>query len=567
MLTKDSPSGPSNFQFMKPFERTIKKMWKQRVKDLTFSRKILLLSFFITFVIVLSTAGFTFCYESKKLTNQLTDRARGIASLWSVTIQADEVLKAIDDNDVNSPTLQRLNNLVGQIQKRNAKYLEGYIMEANIKNGNELKFLAVPRADQTLEINSFRTYKAGPEFLTAFKRAITEKKVTSSSHYHDRYGGWITAFQPILDDDGKVIAVLAVDVDASTIDHFKQKIAVYLLFSILIITMLIYFILRWGLNKVLEPVYEIISGIDAVSSGNFDVKVNISNQSDMGRLGQKFNQMTAQLTVLLERLSDTYREFGAIPVNIDSIHRVEEAIDEMEKIIAKTKIQKELQRAEKMNAIGQLAASVAHEIRNPMTVVRGFLQIFLSKDHLSNTEISYIQLMLDEINRAEKIINEYLSLAKPDLDQIEKVDVTEASKKVADLMNTFAFMSKNISLITDFNEDVFVKGNKGELTQVIINIVKNGIEAMRSGGILSINVQKMGIFGLIEISDTGIGMSADEMERLGTAFYSLKEKGTGIGLMVCYQIVERMKGRIEVESEKGVGTTFRVYIPLWIEKR
>ncbi|WP_335445206.1 ATP-binding protein [Neobacillus drentensis] len=540
-------------------------MYKKHVNDLPFYRKILLLSFLITFVVVVSTAGFTFSYESKQLTNQLTDRARGVASLWGVTIPAEEVEKAIDSHDPKNPSIQRLNYLVGLIKTRNAKYLEGYIMEAKIEKGNELEFLAVSKADQTSEINSFSTYKAGKEFLMAFKRAISEKKVTSSGHYHDRYGGWITAFQPILDNDGKVIAVLAVDVDTSTIDHFKRKIGVYLLSSLLIITMLIYFILRWGLSKVLKPVHEIISGIDAVSSGNFDVKVGISNQSDMGKLGKNFNHMTAQLTELFERLSDTYREFGSKPKNIGNVHRVEEAICEMEKIIAKTKIQKELQRAEKMNAIGQLAASVAHEIRNPMTVVRGFLQIFLSHEQLSESELSYIQLMLDEINRAEKIINEYLSLAKPDLDQIEMVNVTDVVIKVADLMNTFAFMSKNISLKTNLDEAVFVRGNKSELKQVIINIVKNGIEAMRSGGILSINVKSFKTYGLIEIKDTGIGMSAEEMERLGTAFYSLKEKGTGIGLMVCYQIVERMKGRIEVESEKGEGTTFRVYIPLWVE--
>lgn len=533
------------------------------MKNLPFYRKILLFSFFITFVVVISTAGFTYFYQTKQLTNQLTERARGIASLWSVTIPSNDVRMAIESHDPDSPSIKKLNHLVGLIERRDADYLEGYIMEAGIKNGNELVFLAVPTGEQAYGIKNFTTYKAGEEFLEAFKQAIKEKKVTNSLYYHDIYGVWITSFQPIFDDNNRVIAVLAVDVDASIIDQFKRKIGVYVLVSLLIITLLVYLILRWGLNKVLQPVHEIISGIDAVSSGDFGVKVKISDQSDMANLGEKFNHMTCQLTVLFERLSDTYREFGSIPGNCSSTHRVEEAIDEMEKIIAKTKIQKELQRVEKMNAIGQLAAAVAHEIRNPMTVVRGFLQIFLTKKHLSESELTYIQLMLDEIHRAEKIINDYLSLAKPDLDHIEKVNATDVAGKVAGLMNTFAFMSKNISLKANVSEEVFVKGNTGELKQVIINIVKNGIEAMRSGGILSIQVQKSGMFGIIEVSDTGIGMSPEEIDRLGTAFYSLKEKGTGMGLMVCYQIIDRMKGRIEVESEKGIGTTFRVYIPLW----
>ncbi|OIK11283.1 two-component sensor histidine kinase [Bacillus sp. MUM 116] len=540
-------------------------MWKQHVNDLPLYRKILVFSFLITFVVVVSTAGFTFYYVTNHLANQLTERAKGIASLWSYTIPSEDVLQAIHSHNPKSPSLKKLNNLVGLVQEKNAEYLQGYLMDAKIEEGQELHFLAVTETDRLDGIRNFSSYQAGNEFFQAFERAIKEKKVISSRLYHDRYGDWITAFQPITDHNGKVIAVLAVDVNASAINHFKEKIGIYVIFSLIIITILVYLTLRWGIRRVLAPVNEIISGINAVSSGNFNVKLNISSQSDMVKLGEKFNHMTSQLTVLFERLADTYKEFGSIPKNLGSVHQVEEAIGEMEKIIEKTKIQKELQRAEKMNAIGQLAAAVAHEIRNPMTVVRGFLQIFLTKDHLSETELSYIQLMIDELNRAEIIINDYLSLAKPDLEQIEKVDISDLSKKVADLMNTFAFMSKNISLHTILKTEVLVKGNQSELKQVIINIVKNGIESMRSGGVLTLTVRKNERYGEIIVTDTGIGMSPEEMERLGTAFYSLKEKGTGMGLMVCYQIVERMKGRIDVESEKGVGTTFKVCIPLWEE--
>jgi signal transduction histidine kinase len=181
---------------------------------------------------------------------------------------------------------------------------------------------------------------------------------------------------------------------------------------------------------------------------------------------------------------------------------------------------------------------------------------------MSDEERMYIRLMIDEMNRAETIINDYLSMAKPDLEQTERINGKELAEKAMDLMNSYAMMAKNITMMAPIIEDIEIKGNKSELQQVLINMLKNGIEAMKDGGQLSLGLYQEGHFGVYQISDNGIGMTRDEMKRLGTAFYSLKEKGTGMGLTVCYQIVERMKGKIEVESEKGVGTTFRIYVPI-----
>lgn len=533
------------------------------VKDLPLYRRVLLFSFFITFLVVISTGGMVFFYQSNQMENQLAERAKGIASLWNDSIPPETVQAAIKKHDDDAPELMELNQLITDLMEKNSKYFKGYVVIAKKIEGNQLSFITISNEKGKGGAGRFSNYSSGKEYLVAFNRSMEEKELTWTQIYSDLHGMWITAFEPITNEDGEMIAVFAVNIDASGIEAYRWKMGLYLLFSLLLITTIVYLTLKWGLKKVFEPIQEIIAGINAVSAGNFDVKLQISDESDFARLSDQFNQMTEHLTVLFDRLSATSKEFGAIPDKIGNIHRFEEAIDEMEKIIAKTKLQKELQRAEKMNAIGQLAASVAHEIRNPMTVVRGFLQIFLAKDNMNQEELTYIQLMIDELNRAEMIINDYLSLAKPDLDLITKVDASQLAVTVMDLMNTFALMSKNISLEKDIERDVFVKGNLGELKQVLINIVKNGIEAMRSGGTLTFKVYTNEQYGVFEITDTGIGMSSEEMDRLGTAFYSLKEKGTGMGLMVCYQIVERIKGKIEVHSVKGEGTTFRICLPIW----
>ena len=323
----------------------------------------------------------------------------------------------------------------------------------------------------------------------------------------------------------------------------------------------IFFLLRKRFTKVLDPVNELIYGVNELSQGRFNVQLKVAGQSELGLVFERFNLMAKQLNTLVEQLTATSEQFDAHPQK-KFLHNLDDAIDKMQSIMEKSKSRRDLQRAEKMNAIGQLAASVAHEIRNPMTVVKGFLQIFLSKEHMSDEERMYIRLMIDEMNRAETIINDYLSMAKPDLEQTERINGKELAEKAMDLMNSYAMMAKNITMMAPIIEDIEIKGNKSELQQVLINMLKNGIEAMKDGGQLSLSLYQEGHFGVYKISDTGIGMTPDELKRLGTAFYSLKEKGTGMGLTVCYQIVERMKGKIEVESEKGVGTTFRIYVPI-----
>jgi two-component system, sporulation sensor kinase B len=516
----------------------------------------------MTFLVVISTAGISFVNQSSQLKDQLTDRVVGVASLWSATIPHDDVITAKNQKNEEQPASKRINHIVSMISERSGNYIDGYIFDAKVYQKNKLYFISVSKTGNENGMENFTYYHAGKEYLQAFQNTINQRTVQFTKIHRDKYGTWVTAFAPIINNKGNIIAVLGVDVDASIIEKNQKKIAWYLFSSFLFITIFVFISLRWGLKKATEPINDIISGINQVSAGNFDVKLQVQDESDLGRLGETFNQMTDKLSVLFEQLSVTSKELGHSKKDAKLLHRFEDAIDEMEQIIEKTRLQKELQRAEKMNAIGQLAASVAHEIRNPMTVVKGFLQIFLGKKHMTEEEHSYIQLMIDELNRAEIIINDYLSLAKPDFNQeAEIINANDLTIKVMDLMNSYAMLSKNIQMESILPKEVWIKGNKSEIKQVLINILKNGIEAMQEGGQLIMKVSEENGLAVFSISDTGIGMTDEELSRLGTAFYSLKEKGTGIGLMVCFQIIERMKGKIEVESTKGVGTTFKIYLP------
>ncbi|MEL3971707.1 ATP-binding protein [Rossellomorea oryzaecorticis] len=224
------------------------------------------------------------------------------------------------------------------------------------------------------------------------------------------------------------------------------------------------------------------------------------------------------------------------------------------------RIKKELIKAEKFNVVSQLAASVAHEIRNPMTTVRGFMQL-LQGDRLSQEQNTFINISIKELDRAQEVINQYLSLAKPQTEELEEFSLTSAFNESVEVMSTYAAMN-SIEIKKDIEDGLVLKGLKLELQQVFINILKNAIEAIKENGeITAAATENKDGKIMVTIKDNGAGMPQEQLKSLGSPYYSTKEKGTGLGLTVCYQIVKRMKGEIVVESQLGNGTMFTILLP------
>jgi two-component system, sporulation sensor kinase B len=232
----------------------------------------------------------------------------------------------------------------------------------------------------------------------------------------------------------------------------------------------------------------------------------------------------------------------------------------IENLDQQLKIQSQLQRADKLNVISQLAASVAHEVRNPMTSVRGFLQLLHSNNTLDKTEKKYIEISLSELEHAQSIINDYLALAKPSSKKPSLINLTEELHNTIELMTSYTNIN-NVRIEFSIQDSLFLKGLKDEIKQVLVNIMKNGIEAIEKGGLIIVNAFQSDHSIVIEIQDNGIGMSKKQVKYLGTPFYSMKEKGTGVGLTVSYQIIHSMKGNIDVESEEGKGSKFTIRFP------
>ncbi|WP_216828185.1 ATP-binding protein [Alkalihalobacterium elongatum] len=228
-------------------------------------------------------------------------------------------------------------------------------------------------------------------------------------------------------------------------------------------------------------------------------------------------------------------------------------------------MKREMEGMEQMKLVSELAASIAHEIRNPMTVVRGFIQMFQGEEQTNSKNKEYYNIMLKEIDRAQYIITDYLSLAKPQREEEEPISVNQLVTAAVEVITPFANLN-SISVNSHVQHEPVIYGNSGKLQQCLINIFKNAIEAMPNGGTLqvttSVNKDKV----MIEIADTGIGMTQEELERLGKPFYTTKSKGTGLGMMVCFSIISNMNGSLLVDSKLGIGTTFKIIVPLYKEK-
>ncbi|WP_059104545.1 ATP-binding protein [Shouchella shacheensis] len=230
-----------------------------------------------------------------------------------------------------------------------------------------------------------------------------------------------------------------------------------------------------------------------------------------------------------------------------------------ETLIERERILQEIVRAEKYNTLGELAASIAHEVRNPLTVVKGFLQLMSQKNETKSTQ--YYQLIMSELNRAEVIINDYLNFAKPRLDEMATVNVKENVQEVVSLLEPYA-LKDGVMLSGSYIENVTLTTDRNKLKQALINFVKNGIEATSSGGSVHVSMELMNERWIgIEIADTGIGMTKEQVHRVGSVYFTTKETGTGLGTMVSIRLIEAMGGTVAYKSEINKGTAVHIQLP------
>lgn len=265
-------------------------------------------------------------------------------------------------------------------------------------------------------------------------------------------------------------------------------------------------------------------------------------------------QLTKQ-SWLISKETTIYTEMVCIPTT----YYGEKAVQVILRDISYRKKTEELMiRSEKLSIAGQLAAGIAHEIRNPLTSIKGFLQIM--QPDISNHS-QYFHIIFSELNRIEMILSELLMLAKPQETKFTKTDLVTLLNDVAILLETQGNMN-NVSIIQEHSfPELQINCDENQLKQVFINLFKNAIDAMPKGGKVKVLTEKINQSVMIIVKDEGEGIPPEFLERIGEPFLTTKEKGNGLGLMITYKIIENHSGHMYVESEVGKGSVFTIVLP------
>jgi two-component system NtrC family sensor kinase len=372
---------------------------------------------------------------------------------------------------------------------------------------------------------------------------------------------YISAYEPILDSYGRRVGMLYVGFLEAPFTEARYATLLTILLAFLAITAVsVPIFLRWA-RAIFRPLERMTTTISQVEGGDLGARTDLPVVNDeIGRVASHLDSLLGQLQERDRQLREWNEELNA---------RVEERTHELQ--LANRQLEattKQLIVSEKLAAIGEITAGVAHEINNPVAVLQGNLDVVRSlmgdKVEIAQTEF---RLLDEQIHRINQIVTKLLQFAKPE-EYAGYVERHGPGDVIADSLPLVRHLlnKARIAIVQDDRATRLVLMNRTELQQVIVNLTVNAIHAMPDGGTLTLRTRDADLDGkhglVIEVADTGVGMTPDIMQKIFDPFFTTKRReGTGLGLSISQTLVTRQGGKISVESEAGRGTTFTIWLP------
>jgi two-component system NtrC family sensor kinase len=360
---------------------------------------------------------------------------------------------------------------------------------------------------------------------------------------------YLSAYAPIHNGDGKTVGMLYVGtLERPYTDSLWRTLYVFLGIAILGVV-LVSAVAVIVSQRISRPIHAMAVAAQRVAQGEYGQKVHVSSPGEVGYLAESFNRMTSELA----RADQELREWGE---NLE--RKVEQRTAELKAI------QAHLLQAEKLAAIGKLAAGVAHEINNPLTGVLTNASLMLEDLPAEDPRREELQTIVDETLRCRKIVRGLLDFARQTKPQRQALSLNQVVEDVLALVRnqaTFQDIVVNTRLDPGLPE---IAADRDQLRQVVLNVVLNAAEAMSGGGRITVSSRALPGRHAVElqVGDTGPGIPEDVRDKLFEPFFTTKTSGTGLGLAIAYGIVQRHGGTIEVESQPGKGTTIALVLPV-----
>jgi two-component system NtrC family sensor kinase len=366
---------------------------------------------------------------------------------------------------------------------------------------------------------------------------------------HDWY---LTGYQPIKDITGKIVGILYVGMLEAPYVDLRNRV-VYSFFGIgvlgVAIVVLLYFFITSGITR---PLREMAAATGKIADGDLSVELSSKSKDEIGQLAESFNYMLVRLKQARQELEN----YGRV---------LEEKVEERTQQL--TKMQDHLIQSEKMASMGQLAASIAHEVNNPLSGVLIYNQLIAKKitrgDFNREAILDYLSKMEHELSRSTKLVRSLLDFAVQTEPKIKEVNANDVLNRALELA-IHAGYKENTRVEKDLQSLPTFMADPDQLEQVFMNLIMNALQAMPTGGTLGLRTYMENRELKIAVQDTGCGIPPENLSKIFTPFFSTKKevKGVGLGLSVVYGIIQGLKGRIEVESKVGEGTTFTVCLPI-----
>jgi signal transduction histidine kinase len=357
---------------------------------------------------------------------------------------------------------------------------------------------------------------------------------------------------------GTVNVLLSFDENQSSAAKLRRLMWPLMLLAIISITLMTYFLFR---HMVYKPIDSLLLAMSKAEEGNLSVEAAPASADEIGLLTSRFNrmlgrirQMTEQLNLEQRRLEDRVHE--ATAEIADRTGQLEDAN------LRLFEMQRQLTQLERLAAAGQLAAQFAHEVGTPLNLISGHVQLLRARAR-DERMMMRLDVIAGQIERITNIVRSMLDSTRRPVPQFETVDINSLLAQILDATQP-TLASRNVELQTEMGEGLPpIEADADQLQQVFINLINNSLDAMPIGGQLSVSTASGVASVVITLGDNGEGIAKDELDLIFDPMFSTKQgRGTGLGLTIVKQIISEHNGNVEVESEPGRQTVFRITLPL-----